>query len=35
MRSYLVLRFNSNIAVVNFYYYTECGMTKLLVESCK
>ena len=34
MRSYLVLANTAYIADANFYY-TECGMAKLLHEYCK
>ena len=34
MRSYLVLAIDAYIDDANFYY-TECGMAKLLQESCK
>ena len=34
MRSYLDLANNAYIADANFHY-TECGMAKLLQESCK
>ena len=34
MRSFLDLANNAYIADANFYY-TECGMAKLLQESCK
>ena len=34
MRSYSVLAINAEITDDNFHY-TECGMAKLLQESCK